>query len=106
MATRSKERFYRPIEKFLIALVVLLGLGLVTLAVFGDHGIITYLELRRAYGEMESRVEKIEKENKRLTREINALRNDPATMERIAREELGMIKPGEILYHVKRSEEQ
>ena len=33
-------------------------------------------------------------------REINALRNDPAALERAAREELGYIKPGELVFHL------
>jgi cell division protein FtsB len=34
----------------------------------------------------------------RLRREVKALSGDPAALERAAREELGYVKPGEIVY--------
>ena len=49
--------------------------------------------------------ERLERENAaleqsvaRLRREVKALRGDPAAVERAAREELGYVKPGEIVY--------
>jgi cell division protein FtsB len=36
-------------------------------------------------------------ENERLEREAEALRNDPAAIERVARAELGWVRPGEIV---------
>ncbi len=34
----------------------------------------------------------------RLRRDVKALRGDPAALERAAREELGYVKPGEMVY--------
>jgi cell division protein FtsB len=34
----------------------------------------------------------------RLRREVRALRGDPAAIERAAREDLGYVRPGEIIY--------
>lgn len=34
----------------------------------------------------------------RLRREVKALQGDPAALERAAREELGYVKPGEVVY--------
>jgi cell division protein FtsB len=34
----------------------------------------------------------------RLRREVKALRGDPAALERAAREELGYVRPGEMIY--------
>ncbi len=36
----------------------------------------------------------------RLRREVKALSGDPAALERAAREELGYVKPGELVYKV------
>ena len=38
------------------------------------------------------------KENERLKLQIEALKTDSEEIERVAREELGMIKPDEVLY--------
>ena len=36
----------------------------------------------------------------RLRREVKALRGDPAALERAAREELGYVQPGEVVYRL------
>jgi cell division protein FtsB len=60
--------------------------------------------LRRAL-ELEEQARRIEREGAaaaaqvaRLRREVKALRGDPAALERAAREELGYVKPGEVVY--------
>ena len=40
----------------------------------------------------------------RLRREVRALRGDPAALERAAREELGYVRPGEIVYKLDEDE--
>jgi cell division protein FtsB len=37
------------------------------------------------------------RENERLRREVRALQGDPAALERAAREDLGYVRPGEIV---------
>jgi cell division protein FtsB len=53
----------------------------------------------------QAEVKRLERENAalgqrvaRLRREVKALEGDPAALERAAREELGYVKPGEIIY--------
>jgi cell division protein FtsB len=40
-------------------------------------------------------IQTLEAENDRLAQTIDRLRNDPALIEKIAREELGLVKEGE-----------
>lgn len=84
-----------------ILCVVLLGLG-----IFGNNGIITYRELKRSYVELQSKVSALEEENERLAEEIYLLKNDPSYIERIAREELGMVKPGEVIFYVRKGDKK
>ena len=90
-----------PFDKVFIILAALLGLLLIALGILGNNGIITYTQLKRNYKEMQQRVEKLDKENQKLVEEINQLRDNPEYIERIAREELGMVKPGEVLYRIR-----
>lgn len=96
----SKSKF--PADKILMWIAAMLGLALVALGVFGNNGIITYTQLRRSYNDMQIRIEKLDRENEKMAGEIELLKNDPEYIEHIAREELGMIKPGEILYRMQR----
>jgi cell division protein FtsB len=63
-------------------------------------GFRRYLRLRQGLETFEARNHALSEQNDALLREINALRNDPAALERAAREELGYIKPGELVFHL------
>lgn len=76
-------------------IVAVVLLALVLAALLGDNGVI---QLWRLQGEVESlhrEVQALEAENERLARAIAELRHDPAVIERLAREELGLVRPGE-----------
>jgi cell division protein FtsB len=45
-------------------------------------------------------VQKIESENRDLLREAQSLRSDTRAIERIAREELGLVRPGELVFEL------
>ncbi|MFT3915965.1 MAG: septum formation initiator family protein [Anaeromyxobacteraceae bacterium] len=49
---------------------------------------------------VEAENRRLAEENARLTREVRALKSDPAAMERAAREDLGLVRPGERVYRV------
>ena len=55
------------------------------------------LELQREIAELKTKNESLAKENLALGQEIRGLRKDPLAIERAAREELGFVKPGEIV---------
>lgn len=66
-------------------------------AIWGGGGWLDLQELRRELTRLESRSKVQKRENQQLQAEIKAL-HDLDHVEKIAREELGLIKPGEILY--------
>ena len=71
---------------------------LLVLALFGDKGVLRALQAHRQEADLEAQVRDLEAANASLRREIEALRNDPRTIENLARKELGMVKDGELVY--------
>jgi cell division protein FtsB len=66
--------------------------------IFGTHG---FLAMRRTQLEIEQireQIGKVNEENKSLTEQVNALKSDPKSIERIAREEMGLARPGELIF--------
>lgn len=55
------------------------------------------LALARDLKTLRARNQELAAENDRLAREAEALRNDPDAIERVARSDLGWVKPGEIV---------
>jgi cell division protein FtsB len=78
------------------ATVVLLADALV-----GERGLVATTRARRVSGELAYKVDKLRRENKQLRESARRLREDPTTIESLAREELGLIRPGEVLVVVK-----
>ncbi len=71
---------------------------------FGDMGFIKYHELRQNKKRLESEVARINKENKELNEQVNALKKDPFYVEKYAREEYGLAKPDEFIFQFKNND--
>jgi cell division protein FtsB len=70
-------------------------------ALVGDRGLTATLRARREYHELASTIANQRLENARLAEQARRLRDDPRTIEEVARRELGLIKPGEKVFIVK-----
>ena len=75
----------------------LLTVAVLILAVFNDKGMLQVRNQSKKLTTIQDEVSQIDAENKQLTKEIQALRTDATTIERLAREELKLVKPGEIV---------
>lgn len=84
-------------------LLILLALTVVVDALFGDRGFVDTMRARRDYAALERHVARLKVENARLREEARRLREDPLAIEAIARDELGLIHPGETLFIIKDS---
>jgi len=78
-------------------IVIVFGL-LVYLFVFSKYGYLRMRDLQRENGELEGRVAEVERKNEELETEIGRLEDDMEAVERLAREELGLVKEGETVY--------
>ena len=70
-------------------------------AFVGEKGLIAMIQARQEQRSLERWLDEARQENARLREEARLLREDPRTIEDIARKELGLIKPGEQLFIVK-----
>ena len=79
--------------------------GLFLHDIFGPHGYLamrrTKLEIERVHGE----IVRLNKENAELSEEVKSLKSDPHKIESIARDELGLAKPGEVIIKIPKSEQ-
>jgi cell division protein FtsB len=98
MASRGR-RFFRHFLLF-VTLVIVVD------AVFGEKGLLALLEARREYAALERSLARARAENAELRESARRLREDPAAIEEAARRELGLIKPGEVLFIVKEIEKR
>lgn len=79
----------------------ILGLALLLLAVhdvFGDHGLLAMRRTQSQMKELRGELDRLNQENSDLSKQVQALRTDPKAVERIAREEMGLARPGEMIF--------
>ena len=67
-------------------------------AVFGANGMVVYEKKRTELKTVSADVDKLQKENERLSGQIKALKSDPKAIEKEAREQLRYARPGEVIY--------
>jgi cell division protein FtsB len=85
------------IVRIAVAVFGLLTVAMLLLAVFNDKGAMQVRAQAKKLTAIEDEIQKLEAENKKLNSEIQALRTDSTTVERLAREELKLVKPGEVV---------
>lgn len=88
-------------KKLITMIIVFFFLFLFFTAVLGDNGLLRLYQMSETKRELVEQITKIKEENQELQKKIYAFKNDPLYIEKIAREELGLLKPGEIVYDFK-----
>ena len=77
------------------------GWVMVVDAFAGENGLSALIRARRQFWALEGSLAVTRSENVRLREDARRLRGDPATIEAVARRELGLIRPGERLFIVR-----
>ncbi len=85
---------------FLASSIVLLSLY----TILGERGAIHLWRLRGEKAKLDAQNYRLYKENEALRERITRLRYDDSYLEKIAREELNLVRPGEIIYRFPPSE--
>jgi len=89
-----------PFKKRLaIASGVLLGIYLLVSFIFGEMGVVKYYRMKLQYRAVNEEIAALRQANVQLSQEVHSLKTDAAYMERIARDKLGLARPGEIVYY-------
>lgn len=76
----------------------LFALALLVLSVFGDQGLFRIRSLGRDRALLEGRIAAVDRDVAALRRQLQDLREGRSSYELAAREKLGLVKPGEVVY--------
>jgi cell division protein FtsL len=101
----AKEKIQPILTQHARALLGLLVLVLIVHDVFGTHG---FLAMRRTQSEIrkvEAALDQLNKENLDLEQEVEELKTDPYKIEGIARNEMGLARPGEVIIKIPQSQQ-
>jgi cell division protein FtsL len=96
-AAVQPERRRRTVQMLLVFVTVVLVIN----ALVGDRGLMETLRARQQHQELAASIDRLRAENGRLREEVQRLSSDPAAIEALARQELGLIRPGELLFIIR-----
>jgi cell division protein FtsB len=98
VSTHDSRRATQVTLKAVTMLSVVLTIVFFISFVFSDRGLPELQHSRKRVAELKTDIARLESENARLRAEIDSVKKSTYAVERIAREDLGMSKKGELVY--------
>ncbi|MDA8099428.1 MAG: septum formation initiator family protein [Nitrospiraceae bacterium] len=86
-------------KRLLVLALVLGGLAMLWSMVMGEMGAVKYARMRSQEHALHDEIGRLKQDNLRLLQEVKSLKYDAAYIERIARDRIGLARPGEIVYY-------
>jgi cell division protein FtsB len=68
---------------------------------FGDRGLAETMRAKQEFADAAASLNRLKQENAALVERARRLTSDPRVLESVAREELGLVRPGEILVTIR-----
>jgi len=94
-----KSRVRRLLRSPKLLLIFSIIFVLTATLFFANKGLWRHAQLRREIGTQQAKQKVLDDEQKILSKQVEQLKTeDPATLERIAREKYNMKRPGETIY--------
>ena len=81
-----------------ILVLLLVSIALIVHNIFGQNGYLALRRQRKEFQTLQQQLLQLKQENEQLDKENRALKSDPAAIERMAREQMHLAKPGEKIY--------
>jgi cell division protein FtsB len=98
VAPAPASAFRRKPFQILLAFVTVV---LLIDALVGERGLMERMRAGQQYQEAEAELERLRLENARLREDARRLTDDPSAIESLARKDLGLLRPGEVLFIIK-----
>ncbi|MGB7844148.1 MAG: septum formation initiator family protein [Candidatus Acidiferrum sp.] len=92
-----EEQLRKWLHRYGRHLLLVLVVFLLAHDLFGTHGFLAMQRKQQEIQKVNAELERLNKENAALEKDRKDLKTDPQTIRKIAREELGLAKPGEVI---------
>ena len=95
-----KKQMFETQKKIVRSSLVLIGVVLIFIFIFGDHGLFQLYTLKKEQKNIQKEILEFREKRQLLIEEKNRLENDLKYIEKLAREKYRMAKPGEKVFKV------
>lgn len=98
VSTRAPRRAAQAIRRIAVMLVAALAVGGIASLFFTGRATSELQQSRKRVESLSAEIRQLDKENVRLRADIDSVKKSTYAVERIAREDLGMSRKGEVVY--------
>jgi len=96
----AEEKIRSLVRQYGRGLLGLLVLVMIVHDIFGTHGFLAMRRTQNEIRKVKADLDAFSKENAALAQEVKDLNSDPRLIEKIARDDLGLARPGEIIIRI------
>lgn len=100
------NQFFENKKRRVVVFAVIIAVIIGAVILFSDYGLIKLFNLQYQKAELDEQIALEYKKRDSLINEIKAMRNDTNEIERIARDKYGLIKSGEEIIIIKKSDKK
>lgn len=86
------------LRRYVTYTLVVVCAVLIVHEIFGAHGFMALRQERKEIESLRQQIRQLEDENAQLDKRIKELQSDPKAIERMAREGMGLARPGELIF--------
>jgi cell division protein FtsB len=88
----------RVARKRRLVFIGLLAILIAALSVGGNRSLVRIYRMNKTRAELHREIERLKQANQELAEGVHSFANDTGQVESIAREDLGLVRPGEVVY--------
>jgi cell division protein FtsL len=96
----AEDKIRSLVRQYGRGLLGLLVLVMIVHDVFGTHGFLAMRRTQNEIRKVQADLDALREENAALAQEVKDLNSDPRLIEKIARDDLGLARPGEIIIRI------
>ena len=89
---------HKPLRRNALLAMALVVLVLAVHELFGDHGYMALRRQQQEYNALQQNIDTLSKQNQQLEQKIKALKTNPEAIEKQARDQLHLVRPGQFVY--------
>ncbi|MBF0237201.1 MAG: septum formation initiator family protein [SAR324 cluster bacterium] len=89
---------------FVVSILVLFGMTMIGISVVGDYGLLATTGIKNRTVELENEILRLQERENSLVKEVESLHSNVNYLEKLAKEELGLLRKNEHVYYLSSSD--
>lgn len=89
---------HKTFRRNALLVLALVSVAIIVHEVFGRNGFLTLQHKKKEYSTLQQQVRTLSQDNQQLEQKIKALKDNPEAIEKQARNQLQLVKPGELVF--------